>query len=271
MYGTVLRRERENIGNERKMRKMRNMRKKYGRENSPVTSVDAPKRTVRSFTLIELLVVIAIIAILAAILLPALNNARRRGHFASCVNNLKQIGASAVMYANDWEGFFFPDFYLSYTFRSTGERKSNVMWYDAMPDMGYIQTSGYALFICNEVNIPRYTDKCDYGINYKIQRFENGDVMRNVSRSKKPSNVLVFSDGGKSVAGVETQTYPLMGDTSLGDINSDTPYGVAVKRHSGGANGIFGDGHYGQIVREQLPLFATDTGTPGYIHLRANK
>ncbi|MFT3788314.1 MAG: type II secretion system protein [Tepidisphaeraceae bacterium] len=56
--------------------------------------------TQRAFTLVELLVVLGIIAVLMGILIPAVMYAHKSGRETLCANNLKQLGAYLLMYAN---------------------------------------------------------------------------------------------------------------------------------------------------------------------------
>lgn len=57
------------------------------------------------FSLIELLVCMAVIAVLAALLFPALSQARKRAVGMLCVNNLKQLGVVSSTYILDSNDF----------------------------------------------------------------------------------------------------------------------------------------------------------------------
>jgi competence protein ComGC len=58
-------------------------------------------KTNRAFTRVELLVVIAVIVLLAALLVPALSNAKRKSSMISCNGNLKQLYLGPRIWTED--------------------------------------------------------------------------------------------------------------------------------------------------------------------------
>lgn len=70
------------------------------------------------FTLIELLIVISIIAILAAMLLPALSQAREQAQKTSCQNNIKQCMTGQLQYATDYKAYMITVTYINRSYET---------------------------------------------------------------------------------------------------------------------------------------------------------
>ncbi|OGV48959.1 MAG: hypothetical protein A2017_09005 [Lentisphaerae bacterium GWF2_44_16] len=99
------------------------------------------KNICNKFTLVELLIVISIIAILASMLLPALRSVREKANEINCKNNFRQIGTSAHLYASDYDAFLPPS--------SNDEFGSNVYWFPALYDRGYLTNKKLVLCVSN--------------------------------------------------------------------------------------------------------------------------
>ncbi len=167
------------------------------------------------FTLIELLVVIAIIAILAAMLLPALQQARERGRAAACLGNLKNNGTFIILYADSYKGFFITndnDKQLRVTIPGAGTSAQTWAGILAATRFG---DAGSKIWKCPTLPAgedaanwkdsgPKFTygvgllAGCPWANNYYCSRANGGDGNKlrgiNIYRFTKPQTTFVLAD-----------------------------------------------------------------------------
>ena len=224
------------------------------------------RKTGSAFTLIELLVVIAIIAILAAMLLPALQQARERAKSSHCVNNLKTIGTSVSFYQadfNSWlpatmgsgQGRFFTDLlpYLGLPSRKCADGTLEVNPYVQAPASIYCHSDNKRLANAAKGGYNLTSLYVTYGQNYYARR-DAGQGAGRLSNMMRPVDVKKMGSLLYLVDGIRTNLAQVTLSVNSWPFKPDAdPTGGAPEfRHNGIANIMYLDFHIGNANLNKL-------------------
>jgi prepilin-type N-terminal cleavage/methylation domain-containing protein len=195
------------------------------------------------FTLLELIVVMVVVAVLAGILLPTMTHGRSsRGRSrVICTNNLKQIGLSFQIFANDHNGRF----------------PMNV-WPDARP--GDLPSEAAFIFrsMSNELSTPKVlwcpTDNREPATNFTLLPPSNISYFAGLNATGDYPQSILAGDRNLTTNGVPVA----MG---LLPVTTNTLLGWSRAMHDRSGNLALGDGSVQPTTDSRLQDFVRGQGT----------
>ena len=201
------------------------------------------------FTLIELLIVIAVIAILAALLLPALNNARSISIGIKCLSNIRQIGGIYALYGTDYRDqipspysmrnnsgadySFFEKLASLYKIPFGKNAENGIFRCPAYPREGYLGNSFYTSYGGNT-----------YGLTGQQSPSASGANQRTTVFFKQPSRTVFLGENHNH------HRVDMAGTVLPPETHTNA---TIAFRHNGKASFSFADAHAEQRLKKAVP------------------
>ena len=192
----------------------------------------------RGFTLAELLVVIAIIGILSGLGVPAISAVLRTVRRTACASNLRQVGLSALAYAEDWSGLLPAE-------GACGVQTvaKSPAWFVLLPPyLDDERVRVHSVFQCAAFRWggPQAFD------NATPKSFKMNSYL---DAAKRPRHYRLGSIRGGREAEVVLFADAVAGETGMGQWGHLVGSGVSDERHPGAVNALCLDGHTQSSVR----------------------
>lgn len=218
--------------------------------------------------------VVAIIAVLAALLMPALRSAREMGQRAKCMSNLRQMAALAILFADENEGRLMggtaiwndPDGLSQIVVKDYNASA----WLDVLFMYG---GKNFEFLECPSSRVERRTDGLyqvaapyprrkyspGYLVNSQISEYKSNRGIA-LAAVVRPELKVLFADGSFGALGTQPATWDAWSPVMCYFAGNATQARPVSKRHKGGSNVVFFDGH-GEWQRYEA-IMAWSTAAP---------
>jgi prepilin-type N-terminal cleavage/methylation domain-containing protein/prepilin-type processing-associated H-X9-DG protein len=214
-------------------------------------------KTQKAFTLIELLVVISIISLLIAILLPALQNARKSARAVVCLTQLKNQGVIFTQYIQDNRQRYMP-----------ANTAADGPWTQMLVKKDYL--TSYKFYNCPSfINATTCDASNQYLSHYAINLYGitteyliSGSKPARQDDILNPSNTVLTLDVRRPRTDYTWGSYIINAGESFGTSSNGNP----DPRHLGVFNVLWVDGHASNVKAENATYAYSSEALGSYLY-----